>query len=721
MKTYKLLLIFWFPLSTLAQNYFINGTVTDNNGNPIIGANVIIDNTFIGTATDMLGKFKISGLRKGSYVLVASAVGYSKYTSELFTLHNDITNFNISLNPLIFQSDQVIVTAGKHEQNLIDLPVSASLIDASEFSEKNFTALDDALRYVSGVSVTLDQVSIRGSSGYSRGAGSRVLVAFDGIPIYTGDSGEIIWEQIPPYEIGRVEIIKGAASSLYGSTAIGGIINVIPKKITSNPLTFIKTYYGIYDKPSHEQWDWSGERRSYNGLSVSHSRNIGSVGISASIYRSEDYGYRQNDYDKRIGGYLKLNYNLSENANLNIWGTGYTRQRETFNFWRDLNNALSPPTDDLGDSQPSNRNIAAITYNHKLNDKISLSSKTSLYRTHWHDESESANNSTTYLYRTELKSIYKLNEGIIIISGLEGQKGTATSNIFGNNDAVNFGLFSQLEYEFSIPLKLTFGIRYDNSRLKDMDSESALSPKLGFNYEFSENTVLRASIGTGFRAPTLAEAFTSTTASGLSVKPNPNIKSEKNISFEFGLNQIISSNFNLDAAFFQSEYYDMIEPVLDRADANVYFSNITRARIRGFEINSLSTSFDNALKVKFGYTFIWPRDIELEKDLNYRSRHQLNISAEWKISTFTIGLDFRFLSRINEINNELVDFGIVNNGGKRVDIKTLDLRVSANLFTEGLPLRVFLNANNILNYNYVEMIGNIAPIRNYSVSSELLF
>ena len=117
------------------------------------------------------------------------------------------------------------------------------MIPSDEFSKKNISNLENALRYVPGVNMTEDQISIRGSSGYSRGAGSRVLLALDGIPFYTGDTGETIWEMIPTAVIKRVEIIKGAASSLYGSTAIGGVINVITNDIPKNPPTFFKVFY----------------------------------------------------------------------------------------------------------------------------------------------------------------------------------------------------------------------------------------------------------------------------------------------------------------------------------------------------------------------------------------------------------------------------------------------------------------------------------------------
>lgn len=715
------ILIVFLSQSVKAQTYSISGTVLDSRNKPLIGANVIITNTLTGTATDQRGNFLILGLRGGKYSLKISMVGYETNISEQNIDSHSISGIVIKLNSVTYQAGQVIVSAGKYEQNLIDLPVSASLISADQISKKNHKTLDEAIRDVPGVSVTLDQVSIRGSSGYSRGAGSRVFVAFDGIPIYTGDTGEIIWELIPVNEIDRIEIIKGATSSLYGSTAIGGVINILSKKISSTPLTFVKSYIGVYDNPAHDQWRWDNKIRSYNGLTVSHTQKIGKLGISASVYRTENYSYRQNDYDKLLGGYFKLSYNFTEKSALDIWGTGYARQRESFLYWQDFQNILVPPSGDIGDSQPSNRHIVGLTYNHVISDQFVISIKPSVYRTFWRDDSESSNNSTSFLYRAELQGIYKFDEKLTFINGLETQFGSIKSNIFGNRNSESFGLFSQFEYNFKIPFKVTAGARYSYSKLDGFSAESSLSPKLGINYKISPIVVLRGSVGTGFRAPTLAEAYTSTTTSGLSIKPNPNIKSENNISFETGINYQLNENYNLDLAIYHNEYYNFIEPVLDPLDTKITFENITRARIQGIELNLKSSYFDNTLNINLGYNYLYPRDIELNKDLNYRSRHQVIASAEWNVDIFTIGAGFRYLSRIKEINNELVDFGLIPNGDKRVDIKVLDLRFGANLFTRGFPLRIYLNAYNILNYTYVEMIGNVAPIRNFSVNAEWLF
>ena len=330
------------------QTANVSGLITDKENNPILGANILIENTLLGTAADEHGEFLITNIPIGNNTITVSAVGYAKKSLNISLTEGMTKNVNFILESQSYQFDQLIVTANKYATDIKDIPASSYVLDQNIFSEKNFNKIDDALRYVPGITMVTDQISIRGSSGYGRGAGTRVLVAIDGIPVYTPDSGDIIWELIPISEIGRVEIIKGSVSSLYGSSAIGGIVNIITKKITSNPVTYIKLQGGLYSDPSHDEWNWSDRTLTFNSQTISHSRSIGKLGIAASLTRFEDYSYRKNDYQLRFAGFLKGNYHFNEKTSLIFMTAGYTRDKATFNYWKDIENALAPPDSDIG-------------------------------------------------------------------------------------------------------------------------------------------------------------------------------------------------------------------------------------------------------------------------------------------------------------------------------------------------------------------------------------
>jgi outer membrane receptor for ferrienterochelin and colicins len=704
-----------------AQKGEVYGHVTDENGQSIIGANITIENTLLGTATDSKGIYRIINLPTGNYKISASVIGYAIASSEIIGINKNKTEINFQLEPTSYQYDQLIITANKYSQDLREVAASAYVIDSKIFSEKGYQKIDDAFRYVPGVTMTLDQISIRGSSGYSRGAGTRVLVALDGIPIYTPDTGEIIWELIPISEIERVEILKGASSSLYGSSAIGGVINIISKEITSNPVSYFKIHGGLYDNPSFNDWQWTENTLSYNSQSFSHSRSMGKLNLSASVSRLEDMSYRKNDNQLRYSAFLKANYHFSESTSLSFMGTGYTRKRKTFINWKDLQNALIPIDSDLGDLIKSDRTILGMNFNHILNDNFSITFIPSVYISYWSDQTESNNKSSSRLYRSEIRANYSISSKANLISGTEFQYNDVASNIFGDRHANVIGLFSQLDYNIIDPLNLSFGIRYDNSKLTELDGENSISPKFGINYKLDDNTYLRASFGKGFRAPSLAEAFTSTTISGLTVKPNPILKSETSYSFEVGLNHNFYNTVSFDFAVFNNEYFDMIEIDFDPFNGEAFFNNLTRARIQGFDLSTVTSLFSQNLSFNLSYTYLWARDINEDVALKYRPRHTAIAGVNFKHDIIELGIDFRYLSRVEKIDDELVDLGTVPDGDKRVEIYVLDTRIGASLFTYNIPCRLFLNANNLLNYNYVELIGNISPIRNYSLNVEFIF
>ncbi|MCB9248701.1 MAG: TonB-dependent receptor [Ignavibacteriales bacterium] len=443
--------------------------------------------------------------------------------------------------------------------------------------------------------------------------------------------------------------------------------------------------------------------------------------MSVSLSRLEDLSYRKNDDQLRYSAFLKANYNFSESTTLSFWGTGYTREKGTFIYWKDLGNALIPPDTDLGQSVKSDRTIMGINLKHIYNEKLYISFIPSVYISYWKDQSEGNNKSSSRLYRSELRANYNHSENANIVSGIEFQHNDIGSTIFGNRIANTIGMFSQLDYKIITPLNLSFGLRFDNTKLENLKSEYSFSPKLGINYKYDENTYVRASIGKGFRSPSLAEAFTSTTTSGVTVKPNPNLKSETSYSMEVGVNHNFYNVVSFDLAIFNNEFFDMIEPGFDPADGQLFFNNLTRARIQGVDINTTTSIIPQHLTMNLGYNYLWAIDVDKNISLKYRPKQNAILGLNYSNNIFETGFDFRYMSRVEKIDNELVDLGLVPDGNERVDIIVLDVRLGVNLFSQNIPGRIFLNVTNLFNYYYVELIGNIAPIRNFSLSAEFIF
>jgi outer membrane receptor for ferrienterochelin and colicins len=697
-----------------AKTFSISGKIVDSKSKPIPGVNVILLNTTFGSATNDEGAYEILNLPSGNYKIEYSAIGYEKLRKENIIVENKSIVINVTLIESVILTNEVLVTAGKYEQKKSDVTVSTEIISGKEFSERNFSNLEDAVRYVPGVTMTEDQISIRGSNGYSRGTGSRALLAIDGLPFYTGDSGDIIWEMIPTLEIQKVEIIKGASSALYGSSAIGGVINSITRDISDKPLTIFNGFYGVYDKPYYSEWDWSGERRPFNGLTLSHSQQIEKFGFNISFSRLEESSYKKNDDFKKYIGFLKAEYNFTPVSSLTFLANTFNKRAGQFLYWKDSRNVLVPPDQNLGDRIETKRYLFGLIYKTLINNDVLMNIKTSYYRNYFKDNADIPNESTSNLYRGEVQLHSNITNYLVITGGVEGTLSNVESSLFGNPDAFSIGAYAVGDITFNFPLIASLGLRYDYSKLDSLDGSGAVSPKLGLNYKISKELILRSSIGSGFRAPTTAEAFTSTSTGGITVKPNPNIKSEYSLTFEFGVNYYPVQFINLDLAVFQNEYYDMIEPGVDPTDGLVYFSNLVRARIQGFEASTIFYLLPNELSLSFNYTYLWARDLESGTALRYRPRHIFYSGLDFRKWNFDFGINFRYTSRVEEIDDELVELGIVVDGDLRVPVYTTDIKLGYNFITYGLPLNIYLNVKNLFNYNYVELIGNIRKIRNYS-------
>ena len=184
---------------------------------PIEGVTVST-NTGIGTITDMEGRYKIS-IPPGEYLLQFSSIGYENKIQNINVLAGRNLVIDLSLQQITNELNLVVVTASKYEKNITRETVSMEVIKPDFLTNANTVDLDEAIQKVPGMTMIDNQANIRGGSGFSYGAGSRVLVLADGIPELTGDAGDVKWEFLPIENLSQVEIIKGAASVLYGSSA----------------------------------------------------------------------------------------------------------------------------------------------------------------------------------------------------------------------------------------------------------------------------------------------------------------------------------------------------------------------------------------------------------------------------------------------------------------------------------------------------------------------
>lgn len=706
----------------------VEGKVTNaSDGSSLVGVTVLIEGTVLGTASDVNGFFRLTNVPEGKRVLQFSIIGFEREKRSLNVRRGDKQTVNVSLKEKAFESEEVVVTASRRPQSLEEVPVSIGILDGKEIERRTITSLDQALRYIPGVNMTESQVNVRGSSGYSRAFGTRVLLLVDGIPLLTGDSKEIKFDAIPMFAIDRIEVVKGAGSALYGSSALGGVINVITKTPRED-FWAARLYASVYDNPYYPEWKWWS-----NGMRVVNGFDLQRAGVS------KNYSYLVGGGMRNNRGYRLLDDNLRWNASGKVWFELTPLQSLTTSasyssddhgnwiFWRDLKNALVPPAStDLSERVISTKFQATSQYRNTLDDDLALTVKTQYYRTENDLTSDTADftkrpldriQSVAHLVSLEAQASYLLTPVHFLTFGVEGNYSLVDAITYGNRHGGTIAFYAQDDFTIMEGVNASLGLRGDVTKIDTSASEGKVNPRIGVAYALSRATTLRASAGTGFRAPTIGEKFAVASSSGITTKPNPGLRSEKSISMEIGAKHDVEGYASIDAAVFQSNYEDLVEPVVDVKDGKIVFQNVNKARIRGFEIGVQSGWLDKLLQVNLGYTYIYPEDLTLNRILKYRPRHLFYATGIASYADFDLQADFRYISRMEEIDDELSV--VVRDTDKRVETFVTDLRLSYSLASLSLPLRATFAVNNLFNYNYVEIIANLAPIRNYTLTLEM--
>ena len=718
-------IIFYAP-SVAAQTGVLTGTVRDADGEPLVGANIMVRGTVLGSASDGQGAYTVRRIPAGRYRVVCSMIGYGRQSDSVVIAEGETVRRDFTLRETAIETGEVIVTAGRHAQSLEEIPVSVSTFDSKDIEARGIISLDNALRQISGVNVTEDQVNIRGSSGYSRAVGSRVLLLIDGAPVLAGDAGEIKFDVVPMFAVDRIEVVKGAGSALYGSSALGGVINVITRRPQSR-IARARLYSGYWDDPHYEQWKWWGSSPRYrSGIDLQYGDAAGDFSYLVTGGLRNDQAYRQNDDHRRWNLNGRAWYRLSPDRNLNVSVNYSSDDRGNWVFWRDLEHALQPPVGtDLTERVLSTKLQAAAQYRQTHSASFASMLRGSMYRTAFRTTSDTSDfslrpsdqtQSTAYQFNLEWQGSWTLRPNNLLTFGAEASYATVDSRTFGNRDGVSSAIYAQDEITLGGDWHLSAGLRFDLTAIDTLDVESQLNPRVGLTYIPWEGAVARASYGWGFRSPSIGERYATASAGGILTKPNPDLRAERSTSYEIGLAQDFGFGVSIDAAAFLNDYENLVEPKIDAEDQRIVFRNITEARILGYEISADVRVMPERFDVSLGYTYLYPRDLVLNSILKYRPRHLLYASGTLRIGPLTLGADFRHLSRVENIDREI---GLViPDSDIRVATYVTDIRLSATGESLSLPLRLTFFVDNAFQYHYTEVIANVAPPRGFRLMLE---
>lgn len=731
-------LLFFVSTDTWGQT--LQGRVLDADSTPLVGA-YITDGTST-VATDLQGDYRLA-LTPGLHVVTCSFIGMAKQEFSVDLVAGQTAQWNPVMKPSAEALDLVVVSAGRFEQKASEVTVSLEVLQPALVENKATTSLETALEQTPGVSMVDGEPQIRSGSGFSYGAGSRVMVLVDDLPVLSGDAGRPTWGFLPLENLEQIEVIKGASSVLYGSAALSGVINIRTRFPDARPLTRVSLQHGVYSNPRSADSSkyWSGALQQSN-LRFLHSQRMGGWDVVIGGNILGDDGYKGPEiYQDSLGVALdtaSMNYqpfsvdrwgaNAQARINVNLrrrecnvpglsYGLNTNWQKgESLNtlIWRSsFGDGLYGSTDGaatrtrqlVGTVDPYIEYLQPSGVSHSLRNRWQ----------HLNNDNDNDQSNSSHVFYSEYQ--VQIPEEALgwsggrVTGGLVHQltRGRAQLYTGGNPDGVNkarnVSAYVQADQKVGERLNLSLGTRYEHFSINDSVAAKPVF-RAGLNFQAMEATWLRASMGQGFRFPTIAEKFIRTGLGPLQVYPNNDLRPETAINIEAGLKQGVQlggvQGFLDVAAFFQ-EYDDFVEFTFGQWGAstealagNGFRSlNTGRSRVSGWEVSWMGRAKLGASTIDMlaGYTYTNP--VSLTPDylysvvtnangdtvggasynntsrdttgnvLKYRSQNLVRLDAEWRKGNWFVGLSARYQSALRNIDQAWLTFeelGVVDWG-----------------------------------------------------------
>ncbi len=654
----------------------------------------------------------------------------------------------IVLEENTYTLNDIVVTSGKTSQKVTDVTVSIATLKPKLIENTNAIKMDAAVENIPGVNIVFGQANIRGGSGFSYGTGSRVLLMVDDMPMLSADAADIKWDALPVENIKQVEIVKGASSALFGSGAMGGVINIRTAEPSIVPLTKITAFTGFYDNPANAHFKIFKQRQSTNGIHVFHSQTYKNTGVTFAVYSLQDDGYRQFEAtnNKRLSIGLKQKFDNIKGLQIGAYASFFSAQVGNFLFWKQADSPFIAAPNTASNMINQRYNIDPyIEYAKPNNYKIILRSR--LYVTN--NNSYSADKFDTTGIHTHATLAYNELQYQKYYNNIEKQlKLTITGgavytintiksdSLYHDHQGTNAALYLQIDGKWR-KLNLSGGIRYEHNKIDDRKAEGLPVFRFGLSHPLAKYTYMRASYGTGYRFPSVAERYINTSTGGaVRVLPNPDVKSETGESAEIGIKQGIKIGKWMgyaDLAGFWNQYNNMVDfmYVYDPAYPVAFQTQNTAKKAR---ITGLDASIGGEGKIKkvniillAGYTYIEPVYLdsvysETAKQTPYYNYLQSRFRHTWKVNTdieykrFFAGVTFKFNSYMLRVNDFLASELIIhgakayreahNNGYSLWDIR-IGYTYKKHKFS--------FVSKNLLNKEYMYYLGNMGAPRSFTL------
>lgn len=626
----------------------IKGRVLNSEtGEPVVGANIRVDHSLQGGTTNAKGEFIIKGLPDGKQTL---QVSHLNYEPQRYSTSKSVNDVVIRMTESHNNLNQVVVTGTGTHRRMVDSPIPVNVLTAKDIKEANVTNLEEALtKLTSNFSFS---TSGMGTEMVLNGLNSDyILVLVNGRKLIGDDA----LMRINMANVKRIEILNGSASALYGSDAIGGVINIITddskNKIDASSTTKVSDH-GRFSE------------------AVNLDLNVGKLSLYTSYQRQQSDGWKLHPMTETVNkkgevkldptdkqaftGYHSNTVNQSFSYSLNHKTTLYA-QGSYYNFLNDR-----PVTE-------YKYNMYHENYTYGFGMKYIVNKKAYIDADFYSDNYKSAydyiqesgdfkigdkeTRKKQYFYRGNVKSIIKVNSKNKLSAGLEylDEKLESESDNISNKTLYTMALYAQDEWTIAESLQAVVGLRY----IYNETFEDHFTPTASIMYR-EGGFRGRLSFATGFRTPTLSEIYATDLAKTTNRYTIGNLELKPEESKNFSLNlEYTHSRFSVSATAFVNNVTDMINyRTLSDEEAAQYGDydevrqrdNIDKVRIKGVNVNA-NAYLGLGFNLGAGYTLLDARNLITDKPIDKSVKYAGNVNAQWSKNWGLYGLNINMVGR----------------------------------------------------------------------------
>lgn len=602
----------------------VSGCVVGESGETLPYAHILVEGTAYGTASDPDGNYRLHVPSAGTYRLVVKYAGFVPFEQQVFLGGDTIINFRLKEDAL--NLSEVTVTATRTPKLLKDAPVITRVITAEEITRVNAATVQDLLETeLPGLEFTREmdgQTAIR-MQGMS---GKYVLFLVDGERMAGETLDNVDYNRLNAENIERIEIVKGAASALYGSNAIGGVVNIITKEASKPWSVNVNGFFGnLHEKE--------------NGYDQRYGTTVGLRQGKVSSFTSASYK-KKGTYVLRDKGGAEMPVNGGWDVSVNEKLAWKASDRVTFTgkggfYTRRVDNYQSKVNDRY-------RNFNGnVRMNYQLSEKQNLDVSYLIDRYNKYDYYVKKKVDTLNYRNTRQTAraqySYAFKPGHTLTGGAEFFRDELMSYQFGGDTHAtdDYILYAQHDFNLTKQFNLVYGARMDYYT----SFGAHLSPNVSLMYKWNPLT-FRASYARGFRAPSLKEMWTDWDMGGMGwfiVFGNPDLKPEVSDNFTLSA-EYTRDRVNLSAVGYYNKIGDKIATVYNADRDTSFYTNIEQSKLAGLDVN-LAVKCPSGFTVKAAYAYV-------HEDMK---QNGVNVSATRPHSA-TLGLNYEYKRKNFNLN-----------------------------------------------------------------------